>query len=271
MATSDTIENAHSFDVFQHYERLQWKLVDLPLDEIRRDLVQPEYIALVKGAVMGEATSIAAVHGFLNEFTDDYDCSAFVNIWGYQELQHHYAFRAWLQAVDAQIDQRRIEALREPYVPGTTPSATLITNVISEMTVNTVYRTMSEWVREPVLADLMLRASRDEAGHAREFMYFAKRRLERNPHELVSVLETFHFYMSNNRIKHPVGEFKHRLLEDLQGHETIDTAFEVFLRVSEPDTLEQLQVKIRKALGSVLGREFNRNSDIRQALVEAMP
>ncbi|MBX6390358.1 MAG: ferritin-like domain-containing protein [Frankia sp.] len=270
MPSADTIENSHSFDVFQHYERLQWKLVDLPLGEIRADLVRPEHVALAKSAVMGESTSIAAVHGFLNEFADDYDFSAFVNIWGYQELQHHYAFRAWLRALDIHIDPRRIEVLREPYAPGTTPSATLITNVISELTVNTVYRTMADRVAEPVLAELMLRASRDEAGHAREFMYFAKRRLERNPHELPSALETCHFYLSNDRIRHPVGEFKHRLLEELRGHETIDTAFEVFLSVAEPDALDRLRDKIRRALGNVFGREFATNADIRHALAEAL-
>ncbi|MGF7234543.1 MAG: hypothetical protein ACQSGP_06255, partial [Frankia sp.] len=98
MPTTDTVDETHSYDVFRHYERLQWKLIDLPFADIRSDLVRPEYITLAKSAVTGEATSIAAVHGFLNEFADDYDCSAFINIWGYQELQHHYAFRAWLRA-----------------------------------------------------------------------------------------------------------------------------------------------------------------------------
>ncbi|MGF7234544.1 MAG: ferritin-like domain-containing protein, partial [Frankia sp.] len=175
-----------------------------------------------------------------------------------------------LRAVGVDMDADRIEALLEPYAPGTTPSATLVTNVISELTVNAVYRTMHDWVAEPVLKQLLLNASRDEAGHAREFIYYTRRRLERHPSERASVLETFHFYMTDNRIKHPVGEFKHRLVDELRGHETIDTAFEMFLELSDEHALEILQTKIRKALGTIFGRDFAKNSDIRHALAETL-
>ena len=89
-----------------------------------RSLVKPEYITLVKSAVMGESNVIAAVHGFLNEFADDYDFSAFAVIWGYQEVQHHFAFTSWLQAVGEHVDNRAVvAAMRAPYNPGSTPSA----------------------------------------------------------------------------------------------------------------------------------------------------
>ncbi|MCK9921889.1 ferritin-like domain-containing protein [Frankia sp. AgPm24] len=263
-----TPETAHSFEVFTHYERLQWKVSDLDLDNIRRDLVQPAYIPLVKGVVMGEATSLPGLHGFLSEFDDDYDCSAFVAVWAYQELQHHYAFRAWLRGVDVHIDQARIEALREPYEAGVTPSATLTTNVISEIIVNTVYRALSEWVEEPVLADLFLRASRDEAGHAREFLYYLKRRLEQHPHELKSVLERIHFYVTSARLNHPVGVYKHQRVEQMRGYETVDDVIDVYLQISAPDALDKLQAKLRRMLGTAVGLDLSRNSSIRGAMAD---
>jgi hypothetical protein len=259
----------HSFDAFLHYERLQWKVSDVGLETVRRDLVKPEYIALVKGVVMGEATSLPGLHGFLSEFADDYDCSAFVAIWAYQELQHHYAFRAWLQAVDVHIDQDKIEALREPYEAGITPSATLTTNVISEIIVNTVYRALADWVEEPVLADLFLRASRDEAGHAREFLFYLKRRLVLYPHELTSVLERIHFYVTNARLNHPVGVYKHQRVEEMRGYETVDDVIDVYLQFAPPDALEKLQGKLRRMLGTAVGFDLRRNSDIRHAMAEA--
>ncbi|CAO5153223.1 Ferritin [Frankia sp. AiPs1] len=263
-----TPETAHSFEVFQHYERLQWKVSDLDLDHIRRDLVRPAYVPLVKGVVMGEATSLPGLHGFLSEFDDDYDCSAFVAVWAYQELQHHYAFRAWLRGVGVHIDQRRIEALREPYEAGVTPSATLTTNVISEIIVNTVYRALAEWVEEPVLSDLLLRASRDEAGHAREFLYYLKRRLERHPHELKSVLERIHFYVTSARLNHPVGVYKHQRVEEMRGYETVDDVIDVYLQISPPDALDKLQAKLRRMLGTAVGLDLSRNAAIRHAMAD---
>lgn len=267
MATAPS-GTSHSFDVFEHYERLQWKVCDLGLHEVRRDLVEPGYVALVKGVVMGEATSLPGLHGFLSEFHDDYDCSAFVAIWAYQELQHHYAFRAWLRAVGVHIDQELVESLREPYEAGITPSATLTTNVISEIIVNTAYRALAEWVREPVLADLFLRASRDEAGHAREFLYYLKRRLLTHPHELKSVLERIHFYVTSPRLNHPVGVYKHQRVDSLREHETVDDVIDVYLRISPPDEQERLQAKLRRMLGTAVGRDLSRNSTIRRAMAE---
>ena len=87
-----TMQQMHSLDVFRHYDRSHWRFSDIPLERIDRALVKPEYVTLVKSAVMGESNVIAAVHGFLNEFADDYDFSAFAVVWGYQEVQHHYGF-----------------------------------------------------------------------------------------------------------------------------------------------------------------------------------
>lgn len=268
--TTPDMDQMHSFDVFRHYDRTHWRLSSVPLGEVDQSLVKPEYITLVKSAVMGESNVIAAVHGFLNEFADDYDFSAFAVIWGYQEVQHHYAFTSWLQAVGEKVDNRAVAAMRAPYDPGTTPSATLATNIISELTVNHVYRAVSAWVEEPVLKDLLLRASRDEAGHAREFRHFAAKRLGEHPEELPSVLETLYFYTSDDKIRHPVGVFKAGL-DELAESETIDTGFELFLdRVGDAGELDELQDKIRRTFGSLTGFELSSNRAVRRALATAL-
>jgi len=269
-AVLPSMATLHSLDVFRHYDRTHWTLDQLDLSAIDRSLVRPEHVTLVKSAVMGESNVIAAVHGFLNEFVDDYDFSAFAVIWGYQEVQHHYAFTSWLQAVGEDVDSRAVAAMRAPYEPGTTPSATLATNIISELTVNHVYRAVAEWVEEPVLADLLLRASRDEAGHAREFRHFAAQRLERHPEELGSVLETLYFYTSDTTIKHPVSVFKSGL-DALEGHETIDTGFRMFLdELAGTGGLDELQAKIRKTFGSLTDRDLSSNGKVRRALAETL-
>jgi ferritin len=259
----------HAYDVFTHYESKHWRLADVPWGEVDKSLVKPEYVTMAKSAVMGEANSIAAQHGFYNEF-DDYDFSAFVAIWGYEELQHHFAFRSWLDACGEQVKSTAVEAMRAPYEPGTTPSATLATNVISELTVNHIYRAVAAWVEEPVLRGIMNAASRDEAGHAREFLYFARKRLEEHPDELASVLETLHVYTGEQRIKHPVGVFKSELVA-LKDHETIDTAFEMFLeQVATTGELDKLQDNIRKAFASLTGLDVSSNAKVRRRLAEAL-
>ncbi|SNQ47197.1 conserved hypothetical protein [Frankia canadensis] len=259
----------HGYDVFRHYERKRWAIEDLPFDEIRPDDVRPEYVTMVKSSVMGEANSIAAQHGFLNEF-DDYDFSAFVAVWGYEELQHHFAFRTWLDAVGVAMPIEPVQAMRAPYAPGTTPCATLATNIISELTVNHVYRSVAAWVDEPVLRGLMTRASRDEAGHAREFLHYARRRLASHPDELSSVLETLYVYTSEQRIKHPVGVFKSGLAE-VEDHETIDTAFDMFLAgIATEGELDRLQENIRRAFAALTGLDVSTNGRIRRRLAEAL-
>ncbi len=259
-----------SFEIFQHYERNHWRLTDLDFTAIDRDAVLPEYVTLAKSAVMGESNVIAAVHGFLNEFADDYDFSTFAVVWGNQEIQHHYAFLAWLQAIGEEVPAQAVEAMRDPYAPGTTPSATLATNIISELTVNHVYRAVSSWVREPVLATILLNASRDEAAHAREFRRFATRRLERHPHELPSVLETLYVYSSDSRIKHPVSVFKAGL-DELAQSETIDTGFEFYLdQVAADGDFAALQGKIRRTFAGITGLDLGSNARVRRALAEAL-
>lgn len=258
----------HSFEVFRHYERAHWRLSDIDFTQIRTDLVKPEYVTLAKSAVMGESNVIAAVHGFLNEFVDDYDFSTFVAIWGYQEVQHHYAFKSWLVAQDLDVNRSAVDAMRAPYAPGTTPCATLATNIISELTVNHIYKALSNWIEEPVLKMILRKASLDEAAHAREFIYFAKRRLESHAEELPSVLETLYFYTSDNRIKHPVAVFKDGL-DELTNHETIDTAFELFLdQVAKDGELHDLHDKIRRTFASMTGLDLSSNGRVRRALAD---
>lgn len=260
----------HTPDVFDQYQRNHWRLSDIDFSAVRKDLAGPETIAIAKGGVMGESNVIAAVHGFLNEFLDDYDFSTFAVVWGNQEVQHHFMFRRWLEAVGEPIDDAPVEAMREPYAPGTTPSATLATNIISELTVNHIYRRVASAIEEPVLSSLMQKASVDEAGHAREFIHFCKARLAEYPEETASVLETLHVYTADKRIKHPVSVFKSNLTE-LQDHETIDTAFDLFLeRVADADELEELQDKIRRVFGQMIDHDLSTNAKVRRALALAI-
>ncbi|MCG8422278.1 MAG: ferritin-like domain-containing protein [Proteobacteria bacterium] len=261
----------HSFELYHNYEKHEWTLKDIPWDQIDRDVVKPEYIKLARSAVMGECNSVAALHGFLNESSDDYDFAAYASIWGYQEIKHHYAFRTWLSHIseDTGVDDTRVEATREAYPPGITVASTLATNIISELTVCHVYSRLALHVNEPVLKKILSLASQDESRHAREFTYYARRRIERYPAELPSVLETLYVYVSDpeHPVKHPVSVFKGQMLEK-DGGETIDDSFTYFMQV-DGSNLERLRTIIMNRFSQLTGYKLERPAQIRRALIDA--
>jgi hypothetical protein len=215
---------------------------------------------------MGECNSIAATHGFLNEFLDDYDFSAFVSIWSYEELQHHYAFRSWLERCGESVDDVPVRATRAPYPPGITPAATLATNIISEFTVCHAYHHISQQVNEPVLRLILSSASNDEARHAREFIHYTQMRIQRYPAELQSVLETLYVYSAdrNRPLKHPVSVFKGGMPE-LRNNETIDDGLSYFANLSG-DSVTRLHRQIYTAFSRLTGLQLNAPIDVRREL-----
>ncbi len=254
-----------NYDTFRKYETTGWAIKDLPWDSLALDKVKPEYVRVARSAVMGECNSIAALHGFLNESENDYEFAAFASLWGYEELRHHYAFRAWLEAVGNDISELPVKESREAYPPGRTHAATLATNIISELTVFRVYRDVAQMVEEPVLANIMRLASADEARHAQGFTAYAKRRIEAHPEELCSVLETLYFYVAdtNKAIKHPVSVFKGEELAS-HGQETIDDGFDYFLTRTE--SASALRDKIFSVFSSLTGFELDSPRSVRRAM-----
>jgi hypothetical protein len=256
----------HSFSIFHEYEKSLWTLKDIAWDKIERDRITAEYIHLVKSAVMGECNSIAALHGFLNESVADYDFAAYASLWGAQELQHHFAFRTYLEKVGEAIAPGKVEATRPPYPPGNTHAATLATNIISELTVCHVYHRVSKAVGEPVLRDILARVSQDESRHAREFLYYTRRRLDQHPEEMGSVLETFYVYVGDpeKKIKHPVSVFKGAIPE-LQNYETIDDGFDYFMGLADGN-YAKLSQKLYQTFSNLTGYTLTNLASVRRAL-----
>ncbi|GAA2529947.1 ferritin-like domain-containing protein [Winogradskya humida] len=261
-------DQLHSAGVFTRYQQATWELKDIPWDDFRPDLVEPDYITFAKGAIMGESNSVAATHGLLNEFADDYDFSQFVCIWGYQEVQHHLAFQTWLQMAGHKVSYDKVNAMREPYPPGVTKAASIATNVICEVLTNHMYKSVSRAVREPVISRIMGRASGDEARHAREFAHYTARRLATHPQECASVVETLYVYMGTTRdlYRHPVSRFKGHLPE-LQGHETIDEVFSYFAEVDRDGVeWERCCTQLFAYFSELTGHRLTKMADVRRAI-----
>jgi hypothetical protein len=256
--------------MFDDYEQADWHVRDVDWKNLDRARATPSAIRLARAAVMGECNSVAALHGFLNESEDDYDFAAYASLWAQQELRHHFVFRRWLDELGERTDDARVAATRRPYPLGVTFASTLTTNVISELTVCHLYAALADVVEEPVLRSILRLTSRDEARHAREFMYFTGRRLQDHPDERQSVLETLYVYVgdASKVIKHPVSVFKSGL-PALEGHETIDDAFALFLEKGG-DGLERLRHKIINSVGQLVGVPLENLSSVRRAIARMM-
>lgn len=268
--TPDEHEELHSYEVYPVFQDASWTMSQIPWDDFDASKVRPEYIAFAKGAVMGESNAVAATHQFFNEF-DDYDFKAFACLWGYQEIQHHLAFKRWLRLAGEDVPYERINAMRQPYPPGITPSATLATNIVSEILTNHMYKCVSRAAEEPVIVKIMKRASGDEARHAREFTYYCAQRLARHPEELASVLEMFYVYVADpeGRYRHPVARFKGDLPE-LQGHETIEEVFAYFAEVDDDGTeAERARAWMFQTFSQLAGRNLAKLADVRRAIADA--
>jgi acyl-coenzyme A thioesterase PaaI-like protein/rubrerythrin len=259
----------YSYEIFEKYQHASGELSQIPWGEFQPDLVRPVDISFAKGAVMGESNSIGAQHMFFNEFGDDYDFSAFVCLWGYQHLQDHLAFKKWLRLVGEDVEYKKINAMRAPHPVGNSPSATIATNIISEVAANHMYKCVAEEAQEPVIKAIMRRASGDDARHAREFAHYGSRRLADFPHEAASVLETLYIYLADphGNFSHPVSRFKGDLTE-VQGGETIDTVFERFADVDDGTEWNRARHQLFEIFSRLVGRPMAKLSDVRRAIAE---
>ena len=263
-------EQMHSARVFADYQHATWELHHIPWQDFRPELVRPEHVIFAKGAIIGESNVVAATHGLLNEFGMEYDFSQFACIWGYQEIQHHLAFQTWLQLAGHGIEHRTIASMREAYPPGVTRAATLATNVICEVLATHAYKCVARSMAEPVLAEILRKASGDEARHAREFVHYTARQLTERPEELVSVFETLYVYMGTTRdmYRHPVSRFKGDLPE-LAGHETIDEMFAYFAEVDEDGTeWAKCCEQLFKYFSTITSYPLTKMADVRRAIAE---
>jgi hypothetical protein len=263
-------ERLHSARVFTAYQRATWTMDQIPWEGFRPDLVLPEHIMFAKGAIIAESNVVAATHGLLNEFIDDYDFSQFTCIWGYQEIQHHLAFQTWLSLAGNEVGFEAVAAMREPYPAGVTPAATLATNIVCEVLANHMYKCVARGVREPVLVKVLKRASGDEARHAREFARYTARRLAAHPEETLSVLETLHLYMGVTRemYQHPVSRFKGHLPE-LEGHVPVDHIFSYFAEVDQDGAeWQRCCEQLFQYFSECTGYPIARMSDVRRGIAE---
>jgi rubrerythrin len=197
-------------DVFSWFEASRWHWKDAPdMNDIRRDLLSDEEIAVVKHACIAEFGTLPGAHNFLREWFDDCSFSAWAVVWGGEEARHSLLFARYLRAIGVEVMTKHAMYKREPYPVGPTRGSTLMMNMISESRAAEYYRCLGEAAREPVLKQILSLLSRDESRHASAFFQFCRELCEFDPKNLVPVLEMAYVWLADRAqgVKHPSGHF----------------------------------------------------------------
>ena len=257
--------------IYRQHQKHRWELTDIPWDQMRPNATADD-LRLARGLAFGESNAIAALHLFLNESEDDYDFGSYAAIWCFEEIRHHYAFREWLERQGESLDDANLQAMRPAYPNGVTPAATIATNLISELTLTTVYSTLAEHVHDPALAEILRHASRDEARHARDFRLFLKRRVDVRRDEMRSVLETLYIYLSDpaRPLKHPVDMFKTAVTHP-SSRAMPDDAFQRFMEVDQDaHHLRKIRSRIMSSFATVTGYALPDLAAVRRAVADLL-
>jgi rubrerythrin len=216
-AIGDNLTNGYYFldtkynDVFSWFERTRWDIRELPdFSEIRRDLLTPDQIQLIRHAAIAEFGTLPGAHNFLREWADDISFSNWALSWGAEESRHSLVLCRYLRTLGVEVMSKHALYKRKPYDSGPTQASTLMMNVISEARASETYERAAHMIEEPVAKKIFTLMSRDEARHASAFAQFCKEQCDLNEQNRVSAMEQAYFWLAqqqNGGFRHPAGEF----------------------------------------------------------------
>ncbi len=210
----DLLRDALYYELFDEAERVRWKMSDIPFSSIQKDLVSPGLLALIRDIAASELTTFSATRSFLREFADDVDFTQWMSVWFYEESKHPVVLMRWLAEFGVTFDSSFVVRGRATASFMKSRFGMLVTNVISELVASNNYLNLHKNSAEPVLAGIARHLATDEARHAKSFLAYARRWLERSrdpDSDRMDALKVLYvWFQDNERVKHPVSEFQAR-------------------------------------------------------------
>lgn len=168
-------------------DRHHWSAADIPWDRFDAAKVDPDILAVVRGACLVERNSADYVTYLKRVFPDDADFKAAADIWGPEERQHGEVLGRWAEMADPDYDfeaafARFAEGYRIPVdadasVRGSR-TGELIARCVVEAGTSSFYTALRDATDEPVLKAICARIAQDEIRHYRMFSDHMERYLE---------------------------------------------------------------------------------------------
>jgi ferredoxin len=219
--------------LYEHFarlsERVRWSLDGVAWQRLAPDRASPGLRAMVREMAFSEHATYSATQRFMQTFADDVELTQWLSIWFYEETRHPHALSSWLRRIGAPPADEHDFVIRgrisTPFMKS--KMGTLVTNVVSEVTAASAYRTMARAGAEPVLTQIAGFIAADEARHAASFLRFARRRLdsaEDPARERLDALKVLHFWLNDmQQVTHPINQMLDRLRADATGSDALTT------------------------------------------------
>jgi hypothetical protein len=196
--------------VFDWFEGTRWHWTDLgDFSAIRKDLVRPAELELIREMAVLELGSLPGAHGFLREWENESSFSQWALSWGAEESRHSLVLCRYLRAFGIEIDSKFALYKRAPYPAGENRAGTLMMNIISESRAAEYYRRICQRAEEPLLNRIWMLLGRDEARHARAFYVFCKEATAGSERNLLEAMKMCYLCLADGGrgLRQPAGHF----------------------------------------------------------------
>lgn len=169
------------FDRFYRtHEKVMWELGALDFKTLRRDLLTPEDIAAVRGAMFVESHNpvyTQRILGYFRGHRDEQEMASFVTTWSYEEMKHYLILRQYLETTGL-VDQSELEAQLTVVRSGPwgdmemgfTRAQSFIYTMMQEQFTGIFYKKFAKFTKEPLLQEILRLIGKDEYRHCQYYL-----------------------------------------------------------------------------------------------------
>jgi hypothetical protein len=164
-------------ELFKSFERVRWDLdTDIDWAAFDASKLSDEQALTIKMNAITEWAALPATEMFLRDNRADSDFSAFMSIWFYEEQKHSLVLIEYLRRFRPELvpTEAELQAVRFEFDPAPALD-TLMLHFCGEIRLNHWYRCAAEWHTEPVIKQIYITISKDEARHGGAYLQYMKK------------------------------------------------------------------------------------------------
>ena len=172
-------------ELFKQLEAVRWDMdKDIAWDRFDATKLTDEQAVTIKMNAITEWSALPATEMFLRDNRDDSDFCAFMSVWFFEEQKHSLVLMEYLRRFKPELvpTEAELHNVRFEFEPAP-PLETLMLHFCGEIRLNHWYRRASEWHDEPVIKQIYMQLSQDEARHGGAYLRYMKRAIQKSGNE----------------------------------------------------------------------------------------